>query len=170
MTGENQKVLLPLFRNALYSIQQSYLEQMKSLWKLGWATSNTQELRPPEHRHMHSQSVLKHVLQCCPGSNPFIPHLGHNLKIYATMQCYIIQFYQRRVGQEKVIAGKKRLERDRTTFVLSGPVHFIFHTEIYLFLWYVPAYSIGLLWYEQYNLMQQLIWNTYENHLIIFFF
>lgn len=139
---------------------------MKSLWKLGWANCNTQELNPSEHIGIHSHSVLRHVLQCCPGSSPFIPHLGHNLKIYATMRCYIIQLYLRRISQEKVIASKKQLERNRAAFVLSCPVRFIFQTEIYLFLWYIPAYSLGLLWNDWYYLMQQFVWNTYKNHLI----
>lgn len=170
MTRGTQKVLLPLFKNVLYNIQQSYLEQMKSLWKLGWANSNAQELNPSEHIGMHSHPALRHVLQSRPGSSPFIPHLGRNLKIYATMRCYIIQLYLRRVSQEKVIAGKKQLERNRTAFVLSCPVHFIFQTEIYLFLRYVPACSLGLLWYDWYNPMQQFIWNTYENQLICIYF
>lgn len=143
---------------------------MKSLWKQCRANFNAQELYPSEHIGMHSHSVLRHVLQCRPGSSPFIPHLGHNLKIYATMRCYIIQLYLRRISQEKVIASKRQLERNRTAFVLSCPVHFIFYTEIHLFLQYVPVYSLGLLWYDWYSPMQQFIWNTYENHLICIYF
>ena len=127
MTRGTQKVLLPLFKNVLYSTQQSCLEQMKSLWKQSWANCNAQELCPPEHRDVLSQPILKPMLQCCAGSSPFIPHLGHNLKIYATMRCSIIQLYWRTVSQQKVNAGKKKLERNGTAFVLSGPVHFFSH-------------------------------------------
>lgn len=126
MTRGTQKVLLALFKNVLYNAQQSCLEQMKSLWKQSWANCNAQELRPPEHGEMLSQPILKLMLQCCAGLSPFISHLGHNLKIYATMRCSIIQLYWRTVSQQKVNAGKKKLERNGTAFVLSSPVHFFF--------------------------------------------
>lgn len=92
---------------------------------------------------MHSHLVLMHVFLCHPGSSPFIPHLGHNLKIYATMWCYIIQLYLRRISQGKVIVSKKQLERNRTAFVLAGPVHFLFQTEIcfYDMFQHIPTVS-----------------------------